>query len=109
MILDNLAPDVSLVPLEDVLSKVGWPDPVKLTALKKHKLTVIDLTQEPHDSDYVEWLNECLAEFHVKYVLLSPNETDHLVNEHTVYYNPDQTDYTQKYLPDLEKCINTLS
>jgi hypothetical protein len=109
MIIDILTPDASLVRLEDVLNKVGWPDPVKLTALKKNRVTLIDLTHEPHDNEWTEWLDECLSEFHVKYILLSPNQDDHLRNEHTFYYNPIQLDYTQKYLPDLVKCINTLS
>jgi hypothetical protein len=108
MIIDMLTPDSSLVPVEEVLNKVGWPDPVRITALKKHKLTLIDLTQNPVDNDWVEWLDECLSEFHIKYVLLSPSANDHLRNDHTFYYNPADADYTQKYLPDLVNCINTL-
>lgn len=108
MIIDILTPDCSLVPIEEVLNKVGWPDPVRITALKKHKLTLIDLTQDPQDDEWIEWLDECLAEFHLKYALLSPNADDHLRNEHTFYYNPADADYTQKYLPDLVNCINTL-
>ena len=108
MIIDILTPDCSLVPIEEVLNKVGWPDPVRITALKKHKLTLIDLTQDPQDDEWIEWLDECLAEFHLKYAVLSPNADDHLRNEHTFYYNPADADYTQKYLPDLVNCINTL-
>lgn len=108
MIIDILTPDTSLVPLEDVINKVGWPDPVKITALKKNRVTVIDLTHDLHDSEFVEWLDECMSEFHIKYVLLSPNQEDHLINDHTFYYNPSQSDYTQKYLPDLVNCVNTL-
>jgi hypothetical protein len=108
MIINILTPDCSLVPVEDVLNKVGWPDPVKITVLKKHKLTLIDLTQDSGDEEWREWLDDCLAEFHIKYVLLSPNAEDHLRNEHTFYYNPADADYTQKYLPDLVNCINTL-
>jgi hypothetical protein len=108
MIIDILTPDSSLVPVEEVLNKVGWPDPVRITALKKHKLTLIDLTQNPVDNDWVEWLDECLSEFHIKYILLSPNANDHLRNDHTFYYNSADADYTQKYLSDLVNCINTL-
>ena len=108
MILNILPPDIHLVTLEETLNKVGWPDPVKLTTLKKNKLTIVDLTQEPHDAEYVEWLRECLLECHLKFILLSPQKDDHLRNSHTFYYNPSDVDYTQKYLPDLVNCINTL-
>jgi hypothetical protein len=109
MILDILPPDTHLVTLEETLNKVGWPDPVKLTTLKKNKLTIVDLTQEPHDAEYVEWLHECLLECHLKFILLSPNPEDHLVNDRTVFYAPDQANYIEKYLPDLKQCIDTLS
>ena len=109
MIIDILTPDSSLVSLEDVVNKVGWPDPVKITALKKHKVTLVDLTNEPRDTEWTKWFDECLSEFHVKYILLSPNKEDHLRNDHTFYYNSADLDYTQKYLPDLIQCINTLS
>jgi len=108
MIIDILTPDSSLVPVEDVLNKVGWPDPVKITALKKHKVTLIDLTKEPHDNEWIEWLDECLSEFHIKYILLSPNQEDHLRNDHVFYYDPANLEYTQKYLPDLVYCVNAL-
>ena len=110
MIIDLLKPDTHLVEsLEEILNKVGWPDPVKITTLKHYRLVIVDLTREEHEADYAEWLHDCLLESHLKFLLLSPNPADHLINDRTVYYNPAQADYLEKYLPDLVKCINTLS